>query len=135
MPEFSTLTSEQDSRSARIARLLLNGPGRLNAINDETPAEIRAAVEWDQANDEVHVIVIEVGGRGFCGGYDPTLSAKGKDAQPARQQSHPWDPTVDYACMKTNADGFMSLWRCTKSTFVKVNDHAVAGGSDIVLCC
>ena len=89
MPEFSTLTSEKDSRSARIARLLLNGPERLNAINDETSAEIRAAVEWAQANDEVHVIVVEVGGRGFCGGYDLALSAEGKDAHPARQESHP----------------------------------------------
>ena len=45
MPKFSTLTIDQDSRSPRIARLLLNRPERLNAINDETPGEIRAAVE------------------------------------------------------------------------------------------
>ena len=89
MPEFSTLTSEQDSRSARIARLLLNGPGRLNAINDETPAEIRAAVEWAQANDEVHVIVVKGDGKGSCGDFDLALSAEGKDAHPARQESHP----------------------------------------------
>ena len=135
MPKFSTLTIEQDSRSARIARLLLNRPERMNAINDETPGEIRAAVEWAQANDEVHVIVVEGAGKGFCGGYDLALFAEGKDAHSARQESHPWDPMVDYAYMKKCTDDFMSLWRCTKPTIAKVHGHAVAGGSDIALCC
>jgi enoyl-CoA hydratase len=29
----------------------------------------------------------------------------------------------------------MSLWRCPKPTIAKVHGHAVAGGSDIALCC
>ena len=57
MPHFSTLCIEPDSANPRIARLLLNRPERLNAINDEMPREIRAAVDWANADDEVHVIV------------------------------------------------------------------------------
>ena len=45
MPGFSTLEIDQDADHPRVARLLLNRPERLNAINDETPREIRAAVE------------------------------------------------------------------------------------------
>ena len=56
MPDFSTLRITQDASHPRIARLLLNRPERLNAINDETPRELRAAVEWAVSNDEVHVI-------------------------------------------------------------------------------
>ena len=37
--------------------------------------------------------------------------------------------------MKGCNDDFMSLWRCTKPTIAKVHGHAVAGGSDIALCC
>ena len=44
MPDFKTLTITKDPRNPRIARLLLNRPERLNAITDDTPRDIRAAV-------------------------------------------------------------------------------------------
>ena len=50
MPQFSTLQIEPDSRNPRIARMLLNRPEAYNAINDDMPREIRAAVEWANAN-------------------------------------------------------------------------------------
>ena len=135
MPNFSTLQIEQDARSPRVARLLLNRPERLNAINDETPGEIRAAVEWAQANDEVHVIVVEGAGKGFCGGYDLALFAEGQGEHPGKQEATPWDPHVDFSYMKRCTDDIMSLWRCSKPTIAKVHGYAVAGGSDIALCC
>jgi len=135
MPTFSTLMIGQDPDAPRVARLLLNRPERLNAINDETPGEIRAAVEWAQANDEVHVIIVEGAGKGFCGGYDLALFAETLGEHPAKQEAYPWDPMVDYAYMKQCTDEFMSLWRCTKPTIAKVHGHAVAGGSDIALSC
>ena len=67
MPIFNTLRIDQHAENPRIARLLLNRPERLNAINDETPRELRAAVDWANANPEVHVIVVEGAGKGFCG--------------------------------------------------------------------
>jgi enoyl-CoA hydratase len=76
MPAFETLTIEKDAAQPRVARLLLNRPERLNAINDRMPGEIRAAVDWAVADDEVHVIVVEGAGKGFCGGYDLASSAK-----------------------------------------------------------
>jgi enoyl-CoA hydratase len=42
---------------------------------------------------------------------------------------------VDYAYMKRNTEDFMALWRSPKPTIAKVHGHAVAGGSDIALCC
>ena len=50
MPALTTLQIEQDVSNPRIARLLLNRPERLNAITDDTPRDIRAAVEWANAN-------------------------------------------------------------------------------------
>jgi enoyl-CoA hydratase len=135
MPTFSTLTIERDPQFPRIARLLLNRPQRLNAINDQTPRELRAAVEWAQSDDGVHVIVVEGAGKGYCGSYDLAATAKQNLEHPCQQEQQPWDPMVDYAAMKRNTEDFMSLWRCSKPTIAKVHGHAVADGSDIALCC
>ena len=62
MPTYSTLRIDQDAAHPRVARLLLNRPEKLNAINDATPRELRAAVEWANAEPEVHVIVVEGAG-------------------------------------------------------------------------
>ncbi|AGI24282.1 crotonase/enoyl-CoA hydratase family protein [Pseudomonas sp. MT3] len=135
MPTFATVSIEQDRQSPRIARLLLNRPERLNAITNQTPRDIRAAVEWAEGNDEVHVIIVEGAGKGFCGGYDLAESAEQMQDHPCQQESTPWDPMVDYAFMKRNTEDFMSLWRCSKPTIAKVHGYAAAGGSDIALSC
>ncbi len=135
MPEFTTLRIDKDSQQPRIARLLLNRPERFNAINDAMPREIRAAVEWASADDEVHVIVVEGAGKGFCGGYDLGDTAERYIEHPCQQEKTPWDPMVDYATMKRHTEDFMSLWRSAKPTIAKVHGAAVAGGSDIALCC
>jgi enoyl-CoA hydratase len=135
MPDFTTLTIQKDAANPRIARLLLNRPQRLNAITDETPREIRQAVEWANADPEVHVIVVEGAGKGFCGGYDLEIFGSGRAHHPCQQEHDPWDPLDDYAVMKRNTDDFMTLWRSAKPTIAKVHGAAVAGGSDIALCC
>jgi len=135
MPDFSTLTITKDPSNPRIARLLLNRPEYYNAIDDHMPREIRAAVEWAEADDEVHVIVVEGAGKGFCGGYDLAYSAQSDIDHPCQQERTPWDPMVDYNRMKRNTEDFMTLWRSSKPTIAKVHGAAVAGGSDIALCC
>lgn len=135
MPAFDTLRIDADALNPRVARLLLNRPEHYNAITDQTPRDIRAAVEWANANDDVHVIVVEGAGKGFCGGYDLSHFGEGDIDHPCQQERHPWDPMVDYAFMKRNTEDFMSLWRSAKPTIAKVHGAAVAGGSDIALCC
>ncbi|MBK5104106.1 MAG: crotonase/enoyl-CoA hydratase family protein [Burkholderiales bacterium] len=120
-------------KQGRIARITLNRPRRLNAINAAMPREIRLAVEQANADDGVHVIVLEGAGRAFCAGYDlkDYAEKKGKNAY---TQDMPWDPMLDYRGMKANTDDFFSLWRSYKPTICKVHGYAVAGGSDIALC-
>ena len=99
------------------------------------PREIRAAIDWAAAEDEVHVIIVEGAGKGFCGGYDLNHFGEGNIDHPCQQEQFPWDPMVDYAYMKRNTELFMSLWRSPKPTIAKVHGYAAAGGSDIALCC
>ncbi len=127
---FETLIYET---AGRIARITLNRPERLNAIDGKMPGEIRAAVEKANADDGIHVIVLAGAGRGFCSGYDLKAFAETKGENPG-VQSMPWDPMVDYRFMKQCTDDFFSLWRSYKPVICKVHGHAVAGGSDIALC-
>ena len=118
----------------RIATITLDRPERLNAIDVHMPSEIRQAVERANADDGVHVIVVTGAGRAFCAGYDLKDYAEA-EGENAGVQSMPWDPTVDFKMMYRNTQDFMSLWRSYKPTIAKVRGFAVAGGSDIALCC
>lgn len=128
--DFTTLTYETEDR---IATITLDRPDRLNAINDEMPGEIREAVEAANRDDEVHVIVLTGEGRAFCSGYDLQEYAERPDSP--YTQEMPWDPMIDFELMYRNTQDFMSLWRSHKPTIAKIHGYAVAGGSDIALCC
>jgi enoyl-CoA hydratase len=119
--------------AGRIARITLNRPARLNAIDDKMPREIRRAVEAANDDDRVHVIILQGAGRAFCAGYDLKKFAEG-DPKNRWNQSMPWDPMRDYKGMKQNTDDFFSIWRSYKPVICKVHGYAVAGGSDIALC-
>jgi enoyl-CoA hydratase len=121
-------------RDGRIARITLNRPEVLNAIDDEMPKELEAAVEQANADPGVHVIVLSGAGKGFCAGYDLTYYAQAAGTN-AGVQEMPWDPMKDYAMMSRNTERFMSLFRSHRPVIAKVHGHAVAGGSDIALCC
>jgi enoyl-CoA hydratase len=112
----------------RVARLTLNRPEKLNAINDEMPRQLHAAVEQANRDLAVHVIVLEGAGRAFCAGYDLELYAE----QPAVSQPA-WDPMADFRFMSENTACFMSLWRSQKPVICKVHGYAVGGGSDLAL--
>jgi enoyl-CoA hydratase len=132
---FDTLLYGKDTSNPRIARITLNRPERLNAISPQMPGEIRRAVELANADDEVHVIVVQGAGRAFCAGYDMKESAEKSGSHEWLQNDVPWDPMVDYRWMRGATDDIMSLWRSYKPTICRVQQYAVAGGSDIALCC
>jgi len=133
--DLENLTVVQDARNPRIARITFNRPAKLNAITFTTPGEIRRAVEAANNHDEVHVIVLQGAGQAFCAGYDIGLFAERREDHPCKQESEPWDPMVDYRTMRGYTDDFMSLWRSHKPTIARVHRYAIAGGSDIALCC
>ncbi|MDZ7781942.1 MAG: crotonase/enoyl-CoA hydratase family protein [Halioglobus sp.] len=125
--------------AGRVATITLNRPERLNAISLGMPAELNDAVQRANRDDAVHVIVLTGAGRAFCSGYDLVDFAEQAGEQPGSQlgddSGGPWDPMADYFGMKQNTEHFMSLWRSYKPTIARVHGPAVAGGSDIALCC
>ncbi|UWQ42118.1 crotonase/enoyl-CoA hydratase family protein [Leisingera aquaemixtae] len=127
---MSTVLYEKDGR---IARITLNRPDVMNAINDEMPRDLAAAVAQADADPQVHVMILSGAGKGFCAGYDLTYYAEGNGSGEVTQPM-PWDPIKDYRFMWENTQAFMSLWRAAKPVICKVHGFAVAGGSDIALC-
>lgn len=124
----------------RIATITLNRPERFNAICIGMPVEIREAVERANRDDGIHVIILQAAGRGFCGGYDLVDFAEQKEHGIEQGTTDGttntlWDPMVDFQMMYQNTKDFMSLWNSYKPTIAKVHGDAVAGGSDIALCC
>ncbi|MCP4072693.1 MAG: crotonase/enoyl-CoA hydratase family protein [Hyphomicrobiales bacterium] len=120
-------------KTDRIARITLNRPEVMNAIDDEVPHLLAQAVDEANSDPDIHVIILSGNGRAFCSGYDLSYYAEGNGSGEVTQ-TMPWDPMKDYAFMSKNTDHFMSLWRSHKPVVCKVQGHAVAGGSDIALC-
>jgi enoyl-CoA hydratase len=122
------------TKNRRVAEITLNRPEVFNAIDDEVPGLLSAAVAEANADNDIHVIILAGNGPAFCAGYDLTFYAEG-DGSGAVSQEMPWDPLKDYAFMSQNTAHFMSLWRSAKPVICKLHGAAVAGGSDIALCC
>ncbi|NNL76079.1 MAG: crotonase/enoyl-CoA hydratase family protein, partial [Desulfobacterales bacterium] len=129
--DFGTVSYSAENRTATIT---LNRPDRFNAINATMPDDIAAAFAYANNDDAVHVIVLTGAGRGFCGGYDLKEFAEEPGTNPGIQEM-PWDPMIDYRFMSQCTQKFMSIWRCHKPVIGRIHGDAVAGGSDIALCC
>jgi enoyl-CoA hydratase len=149
METLSTLTYEV---TGRVARIVLNRPGRGNGITLDMPRELALCVERACLDPRAHVIALSGNGKGFCGGYDLVASAEGYSPELAAgaevagtpldplviAQNHDpsgtWDPVTDWQMMSRNVRGFMSLFHAEKPVVCKVHGFCVAGGTDMALC-
>ncbi len=120
-------------KDGRIARISLNRPESLNAINEKMPGELEEAVKRAEGDSSIHVMILSGEGKAFCSGYDLKHFAKDTASDLAIQEM-PWDPIKDYQFMWQNTQHFMSLWRATKPVICKIHGCALAGGSDLALC-
>ena len=118
----------------RVATITLNRPDRFNAIGETMPEDIAQAFDFASNDNDVHVVILTGAGSGFCGGYDLKDYAETPGTNPGVQEM-PWDPMIDYNFMGRCTKNFMSIWRCNKPVIGRIHGDAVAGGSDIALCC
>lgn len=99
-----------------VALITVNDPDRRNAVTDAMSAQLRAAVERAEADQDVHAVVITGAGTAFCAGAD--LSALGAAAEEGLLRIY---------------DGFMAVANCTLPTVAAVNGAAVGAGLNLAL--
>jgi enoyl-CoA hydratase len=119
--------------SGGIARLVLNRPARLNAINTQLVADLRSAIAAANDDPSVRVLILSGAGRAFCAGYDLDWGTKAEDAN-QRAMSGQWDPVRDYIGMSRNVRAYMSIWESPKPVIAQVHGWCVGGGTDLALC-
>lgn len=139
MPQrtFTTVLYET-SPDGKVAYIILNRPDRFNAIDSQLPRDLRDAVKLANADKSVHCIIVKGNGPGFCGGYDLDIYAQTAvrgETHGSQDTSDGYDPLRDYSPMKENTDCFTELFHSHKPTIAQLHGAAVAGGSDIALCC
>lgn len=126
------------SEDGKVAYITLNRPDQHNVIDQHMPLEIRGAVRIANADPHIHCIVLKGKGRGFCGGYDLKIyaeSAQRGQTEGSQDLSRGYEPFQDYLLMKECTNCYSELFRSHKPTIAQVHGAAVAGGSDIALCC
>lgn len=116
-----------------IARLTLNRPERLNAINGQLVQDLRSAIAAANDDQDVRVLVLSGAGRAFCAGYDLDWGTRAEDAN-QRALGGQWDPVRDYIGMSRNVRAYMALWESPKPVIAQVHGWCVGGGTDLALC-
>lgn len=111
-----------------IARITLNRPKTLNAINPDVMRGISAAMARVHDDQSIRVVVITGSGRGFCAGADLGDVAGGTTA-PGREAS----PMEDSASLYNNT--MRAIAESPVPTIARVNGAAAGGGFGLALAC
>jgi len=112
-------------RSGAVARVSLQRPEKLNALNAELVGELSSALDRAASDDEVKVVVLRAEGRAFCAGYD--LS---EEADAGSVGAEAWHRTLS-----ADVDVTMKLWGLSKPTMAVVQGHCLAGGCELAMAC
>jgi len=98
-----------------VARLTLDRPEALNALNRALTAALEEALERVAAMDEARVLVVAARGRAFCAGNDIAEMPKLKPAE-AKALSRRWQRLMDHFA------------RLPQVTIAAVHGYALGGG-------
>ena len=119
---FQTLLYE---RRGAVARITLNRPRVLNAINGDLMAEMHRAMDTVEADDEVRAVVLMGAGRVFSAGYDLKETAAGGTL----------GPTAWRKKLETDIRFTLRFWDCPKPVIAAVHGHCLAGACDLMMMC
>ena len=107
----------------RVATILLNRPGALNAVNEAMRRELLAAVDRANADSDVRVIVLGGRGRAFCAGADLT------------EDYRPRYDSVDQQIKESYKPVLLALYHSEKITLSSVRGAAAGAGSALAMVC
>jgi len=109
-------------KNNKVATLTINRPEALNALNSEVLADLDAAWEELQADDDVSVIIITGAGRAFVAGADIGEMAE-------------LNMTEGRAFGNVGQNIFRRIEKSEKPTIAAVNGFALGGGCELAMAC
>ena len=126
--EFQTILLEKGDH---IAKLTLNRPERLNALNEQMFEELNLALREVAEDADTRVLVLTGAGRAFCASADIKDERRDSD----RLLGHK-DPYEIWQFIRTGPQGVtLGLHKMDKPTIAMVNGLAIGDGFDWVLAC
>ncbi|HEY7901557.1 MAG TPA: enoyl-CoA hydratase-related protein, partial [Caulobacteraceae bacterium] len=129
MPKFETLLFALDDG---VATITLNRPERLNAFTAQMMAEMIAAFDLTDADDEVRSVIVTGAGRAFCAGADLGRGAATFDhrdsADPVRREAMVGGVLRDGGGRLT-----LRIFNSLKPVIAAVNGPAVGVGATMLL--
>ncbi len=124
--EFETLLYEH--LGDNVARLTLNRPDKLNAMNNRLLAEFDRVLDTFERDREATVLIIRGAGRAFCSGYDISPRPEGGGLGE-------FTVTVDRLGLQKIIDRWQRLWSLPKPTIAEVHGYCIAGGTELAGHC
>ena len=124
---FENLIYEKDGH---IAKVTLNRPQKLNALNRNLLYDLRKALREVEDDDEVRVVVLKGAGRAFCAGHDysrPEWESGGRELGDLTE-THRVDMTMRVRL-------YLSVWDLPKPVIAQVHGACFAAGSMLAGLC
>lgn len=137
--DYETLLYEV---SDNILTITLNRPDRLNAFTGTMMAEMIAAFDRADADDDVRAIIVTGAGRAFCAGADLSQGAKtfdfaNRSDRPDKQGTpERADGGIDYSHDSVRDGGgrvSLRIYECLKPVIAAINGPAVGIGATMLL--
>jgi enoyl-CoA hydratase/carnithine racemase len=112
-------------KKGAVAKITLNRPEKMNAMNDIMFREIGQALEDSEQDSDIRVVVITGKGKAFCSGVDLKFSREKLVSQKDREDFYRLGNRVK----------MRRIEEMSKPVIAAVNGFALAGGFEIMLTC
>jgi enoyl-CoA hydratase len=120
------------STEGPLAWLSLNRPEKLNAINPAMIAELNAALDLAEADEQVRVILLTGEGRAFSAGFDLDMGLEDEPGATAGQED--LEATIRRELTK-DLNIIMRFWDCPKPTIAAVHTYCLGSAMEMAVAC